>query len=211
MKKYKLELYGWEVEAVGHSLTDKQVKDIKSLMKKEEVEELWEVRHEIEENDILHDWWSPDLFHETSPLDNSALYCYLYEQDLESVTLSKEISKWQFHDMVHAWEVLGDDKGDDLNSTYCAIPEYIKDVDNVLCSFDENKGGLQEYEFESDTIPTPKDFYYSNGCIETPDGDWDIIDKLFFKDKELDVTDYGDNTGKASTVEIYMKDDKFIR
>ena len=205
MKKYKLELYGWEVEAVGHSLTDKQVKDIKSLMKKEEVEELWEVRHEIEENDILHDWWSPDLFHETSPLDNSALYCYLYDED------GKEIAKWQFHDMVHAWEVLGDDKGDDLNSTYCAIPEYIKDVDNVLCSFDENKGGLQEYEFESDTIPTPKDFYYSNGCIETPDGDWDIIDKLFFKDKELDVTDYGDNTGKASTVEIYMKDDKFIR
>ena len=205
MKKYKLELYGWEVEAVGHSLTDKQVKDIKSLMKKEEVEELWEVRHEIEENDILHDWWSPDLFHETSPLDNSALYCYLNDED------GKEIAKWQFHDMVHAWEVLGDDKGDDLNSTYCAIPEYIKDVDNVLCSFDENKGGLQEYEFESDTIPTPKDFYYSNGCIETPDGDWDIIDKLFFKDKELDVTDYGDNTGKASTVEIYMKDDKFIR
>ena len=211
MKKYKLELYGWEVEATGHSVTDKQVEDIKSLMKKEEVEELWEVRHEIEENDILHDWWSPDLFHETSPLDNSALYCYLYEQDLESVTLSKEISKWQFHDMVHAWEVLGDDKGDDLNSTYCAIPEYIKDVDNVLCSFDENKGGLQEYEFESDTIPTPKDFYYSNGCIETPDGDWDTIDKLFFKGKELDVTDYGDNSGKASTVEIYMKDDKFIR
>ena len=205
MKKYKLELYGWEVEAVGHSLTDKQVKDIKSLMKKEEVEELWEVRHEIEENEILNDWWSPDLFHETSPLDNSALYCYLNDED------GKEIAKWQFHDMVHAWEVLGDDKGDDLNSTYCAIPEYIKDVDNVLCSFDENKGGLQEYEFESDTIPTPKDFYYSNGCIETPDGDWDIIDKLFFKDKELDVTDYGDNTGKASTVEIYMKDDKFIR
>ena len=205
MKKYKLELYGWEVEAVGHSLTDKQVKDIKSLMKKEEVEELWEVRHEIEENEILNDWWSPDLFHETSPLDNSALYCYLNDED------GKEIAKWQFHDMVHAWEVLGDDKGDDLNSTHCAIPEYIKDVDNVLCSFDENKGGLQEYEFESDTIPTPKDFYYSNGCIETPDGDWDIIDKLFFKDKELDVTDYGDNTGKASTVEIYMKDDKFIR
>ena len=65
MKKYKLELYGWEVEAVGHSLTDKQVKDIKSLMKKEEVEELWEVRHDLEENEILNDWWSPDLFHET--------------------------------------------------------------------------------------------------------------------------------------------------
>lgn len=203
MKKYRLELYGWEVEATGHSLTDKQVEDIKSLMKKEEVEELWEVRSEIEENEILNDWWSPDLFHETSPLDNSALYCYLYEDDVE-------ITKWQFHDIPSSWEVIGDDKADELNSIHCAIPEYIEGVDNVLCSFDENKGGLQDYEFESDTVPTPKDFYYTNGCIETPEGDWDYVDKLFFKGKELDVTDYGDNSGKASTIHIYRKDDSII-
>ena len=203
MKKYKLELYGWEAEMVGHSLTDKQVKDIQDLMKKNEVEELWEIRHELEDEDVLHDWWSPDLFHETSPLDNSALYCYLYEDDVE-------ITKWQFHDIPSAWEVIGDDKADELNSIHCAIPEYIEGVDNVLCSFDENKGCLQEYEFESDTIPTPKDFYYTNGCIETPEGDWDYIDKLFFKGKELDITDWGDNSGKASTVHIYRKDESII-
>jgi len=203
MKKYKLELYGWEAEMVGHSLTDKQVKDIQDLMKKNEVEELWEVRHELEDEDVLQDWWSPDLFHETSPLDNSVLYCYLYEDNVE-------IKKWQFHDIPSAWEVIGDDKADELNSIHCAIPEYIEGVDNVLCSFDENKGCLQEYEFESDTIPTPKDFYYSNGCIETPEGDWDYIDKLFFKGKELDITDWGDNSGKASTVHIYRKDESII-
>ena len=64
-----------------------------------------------------------------------------------------------------------DDKADELNEVICAIPEYLKDVDNVLCSFDENKGCLSEYTFESDTIPTPKDFYYTNNCIETPEGD----------------------------------------
>ena len=201
MKKYRLELYGWEVEAVGHSLTDKQVEGIQSLMKEKEYGELWEARWDIEENEELglNDWWSPDLFHETSPLDNSALYCYLYEDDVE-------IAKWQFHDIPSSWEVLGDDKADELNSIHCAMPEYIEGVDNVLCSFDENKGCLQEYEFESDTIPTPKDFYYTNGCIETNDGDWDIIDKLFFKGVELDISDWGDNMGKASTVEIYRKD-----
>jgi len=164
---------------------------------------LWEVRHELEDEDVLQDWWSPDLFHETSPLDNSVLYCYLYEDNVE-------IKKWQFHDIPSAWEVIGDDKADELNSIHCAIPEYIEGVDNVLCSFDENKGCLQEYEFESDTIPTPKDFYYSNGCIETPEGDWDYIDKLFFKGKELDITDWGDNSGKASTVHIYRKDESII-
>ena len=201
MKKYRLELYGWEVEAVAHSLTDKQVEGIQSLMKEKEYGELWEARWDIEENEELglNDWWSPDLFHETSPLDNSALYCYLYEDDVE-------ITKWQFHDIPHAWEIIGDDKADELSSVHCAMPEYIKGVDNILCSFDENKGCLQEYEFESDTIPTAKDFYYTNGCIETNDGDWDIIDKFFFKGTELDAEFNGDTTGKASTVEIYRKD-----
>jgi hypothetical protein len=200
MKKYKLSLYGWEVEAVGHSLTDKQVEDIQSLMKKNEVEELWEVRHDLEDEEILPDWWSPDLFHETSPLDNSALTGYLYDEN------DKTVLEFQFHDIPHACEVIGDEEADKLNTTYCAMPEYIEGVDNVLCSFDENKGGLQEYEFESDTVPTPKDFYYTNGCIETEDGDWDIIDKLFFKGVELDISDWGDNMGKASTVEIYRTD-----
>ena len=200
MKKYKLSLYGWEVEAVGHSLTNEKVEEIQNLMKKNKVEELWEVRHELEDEEILPDWWSPDLFHETSPLDNSALYCYLYDED------EKEISTFQFHDIPSSWEVIGDEEADKLNTIHCAMPEYIEGVDNILCSFDENKGGLQEYEFESDTVPTAKDFYYTNGCIETDDGDWDIIDKLFFKGVELDISDWGDNMGKASTVEIYRKD-----
>ena len=113
--------------------------------------------------------------------------------------------------MLPAWEVVGDDKADELNEVICAIPEYLKDVDNVLCSFDENKGCLSEYTFESDTIPTPKDFYYTNNCIETPEGDWDVIDRIFFKGEELDLDDWGDTTGKASTVEIYRKDGTIIR
>ena len=169
-------------------------------MKKNEVGELWQIRHELEDEEILPDWWSPDLFHETSPLDNSALHCYLYDED------EKEISTFQFHDIPSSWEVIGDEEADKLNTIHCAMPEYIEGVDNILCSFDENKGGLQEYEFESDTVPTAKDFYYTNGCIETDDGDWDIIDKLFFKGVELDISDWGDNMGKASTVEIYRKD-----
>ena len=32
MAKYKLEMYGWEVEATGHSITDEQVKKIQDLM-----------------------------------------------------------------------------------------------------------------------------------------------------------------------------------
>ena len=206
MKKYRLELYGWDVETVGHSITDKQVEQIQSLMKEQGHDEVWEVRHDLEDyaQIDLPDWWSPDLLHETKPLDNSALRCYLYDED------NKE-TIWDFHEMLPAWEVVGDDKADELNEVICAIPEYLKDVDNILCSFDENKGCLSEYTFESDTIPTPKDFYYTNNCIETPEGDWDVIDRIFFKGEELDLDDWGDTTGKASTVEIYRKDGTIIR
>ena len=44
MAKYKLEMYGWEVESTGHSITDEQVKSIEDLIKTKGVDELWEVR-----------------------------------------------------------------------------------------------------------------------------------------------------------------------
>jgi hypothetical protein len=42
--KYKLEMYGWSVEAMGHSLNDSQVKSIQDLMESNGYSELWEVR-----------------------------------------------------------------------------------------------------------------------------------------------------------------------
>ena len=49
MAKYKLNCYGWSLEAIGKSLTDEQVKKIEDLMKKAGYEELWEVRYDLEE------------------------------------------------------------------------------------------------------------------------------------------------------------------
>ena len=81
-----------------------------------------------------------------------------------------------------------------------------EDIDNIFVTFDENKGGVAEFEpFESDDVPTAKDFCYQSGDVGTPDGDWDFVSKVYFKGKELDVYDHLDNRGKASTVEIYRK------
>ena len=60
--KYKLEMYGWEVEATGHSLTDEQVKSIQDLMETNGADELWEVRHDIELEGIVDDLYNPDLY-----------------------------------------------------------------------------------------------------------------------------------------------------
>ena len=60
MAKYKLEMYGWEVESTGHSITDEQVKSIEDLIKTKGVNELWEVRFDIEDEGILEDLYNPD-------------------------------------------------------------------------------------------------------------------------------------------------------
>jgi hypothetical protein len=64
--------------------------------------------------------------------------------------------------------------------------------------------------FESDEVPTPKDFFYLPGDIATPEGDFDFISKIFFKGKELEIDNYLDSSGKASTAQIFAKDGKTI-
>jgi len=205
--KYKLEMYGWEVEATGHSLTDEQVKSIQDLMEVNEVDELWEVRHDIEIEGIVDDLYNPDLYHVSRGLDNSGLWFSLRDDN------DKEVLRFEPSDMSDIYETLGDSADDIPYEGYLAIPgEGDKSkVNNILSIFDENKGGICEYEmFESDEVPTAKDFCVQNGDIGTPDGDWDFISKVFYKGKELEVYDHLDNRGKASTVEIYRKDGSTI-
>jgi hypothetical protein len=207
MGKYKLEMYGWEVEATGHSLTDEQVKQIQDLMETNGYSELWEVRNDIEEEGIIDDLFNPDLYHVSRGLDNGALWFSLKDEK------DVEVLRFDLKEMGDFYETLGDAADDVPYEGYLAIPGEGErsEVDNILAIFDENKGGIAEYEpFESDTQPTPNDFCYQNGDIGTPDGDWDFISKIYFKGKELEVYDHLDNRGKAATVEIYRKNDPTI-
>ena len=50
--KYKLEVYGWSMESMAHSLNDQQLEDIEILMKDNNYKELWETRFELETEDF---------------------------------------------------------------------------------------------------------------------------------------------------------------
>ena len=202
MAKYKLEMYGWEVESTGHSITDEQVKSIEDLIKTKGVDELWEVRFDLEDEGIIEDLYNPDLWHVSRASDNGGLWFVVNDEN------GKEVLTFNGEDMNDFYEVLGDDADDVPYEGYLAIPgEGDKSkVENIFVTFDENKGGVAEFEpFESDTVPTAKDFCYQSGDIGTPEGDWDFVSKVFFRGKELDVYDNLDNRGKSSTVEIYRK------
>ena len=200
MAKYKLNCYGWSLEAIGKSLTDEQVKKIEDLMKKAGYEELWEVRYDLEELlDI--DIWDGDLFHVSKAFDNGTMY-FTVEDDMEKQVLSFDI-----------------DQTGELDENYYEENDYIgydsfpneTEPRNVYLSVDENKGGLYYMEFDSEEIPKPEDFTYTTGSIETPNGDWDFIDKIFYKGEELEVVDWLDNSGKSSTLEIFTHDDRIIK
>ena len=202
MTKYKLNCYGWSLEAIGKLLTDEQVKKIEDLMKKAGYEELWEVRHDLDALlDI--DIWDGDLFHVSKAFDNGTMY-FTVEDDMEKEVLAFDIDETGDLDVDYY------DKNDYVN--YDTFPKDQKlKPRNTYLSVDENKGGLYYMEFEDDKVPSSKDFTFTTGCIETPNGDWDFIDKIFYKGEELEIVDWLDNSGKSSTLEIFTHDDRILK
>lgn len=171
-------MYGWSVEAMGHSLNDSQVKSIQDLMESNGYSEFWEVRNDLEEVGVIDDIYSPDLFHESRGLANDALWFVVSDEN------NKEVLKFIAKDMGDFYEVLGDAADDVPYEGYLAIPGRgdSSEVDNILATFDEGKGGIAGFEtFESDTVPKPMDFGYQKGDIATPDGDWDSYPKCILK------------------------------
>ena len=207
MAKYKLKVYGWEMEAVAHSITDEQVEAIQELVDENEYDELTEARWELEDEGILDDFYNPDLFHMSAPMDNGNTWFELEDEE------GNVVLKFDDKEVGDIYDLVGDDDVIEEKypyPSYVAIPEDMDGVDNILISFDENKGGIYEMELESDEVPTAKDFCYQSGSVDTPEGDWDYIARIFFKDQLLEVADHLDNRGKASTMQIFRKDGSMI-
>lgn len=204
MTKYKLHVYGWEIEALGHSITNDQVQRIKALMEENGYDRVWECLDDLEEKGILDDIYGADLFHISRALDNGTLRLQVWDENEQNIIL-----EFEQKDLGDFNELIGDD--DFIQEKfpfegYMTYPEDMEGVENILFIAHENKGGVAELRFESDEIPTAKDFCFLTGSVGTPESDWDFISKFFFKGQPLEFYDNLDNTGKATTVEIYTKD-----
>jgi hypothetical protein len=196
--KYTLNCYGWQMEAIGKSLTDEQVSKIKEFMNENGYENLWEARFELDQLlDI--DIWDGELFHLSKAFDNGGMNFVIEDEE------GKDVLKFDIQDMLALDEVIDDYYTHNRLEEYNAFPNE-NGNNNVLLMVDENKGGLYYMNFESDDVPTVEDFTFMTGSIVTPEGDYDYIDKIFFKTVELEIEDYLDNSGKASTVELFTSD-----
>jgi hypothetical protein len=193
--KYTLKTYGWEMDVVAKSLTDEQVSDIKNLMEENGYDDLWMARFDLE-SELGIDIWDGDLFRLGKAFDNGTMSCVIHDEE------GKELLMFEIKEIKHIGDIEDDYYEKNGYDVYNAYPSE-DGPKNVYLSVDENKGGLYQMEFESDEVPTKEDFTYSVGNIETPDGDWDFISKIFFKGKELEIVEWLDNSDKAATVEIY--------
>jgi len=145
MAKYKLEVYGWEMEATAHTLTNEQVERIKELMEEKGYNELWECRWDLEEEGIVNDIHDGDLFHISKALNNGNVYFRVLNEKDEVILEFEEKDLGDYYDLI------GDDDFIEENypyEGYLAIPEDMGNVDNILFTADENKGGIVEFLFE---------------------------------------------------------------
>lgn len=199
MSKYTLNTYGWSFEAICKSLTDEQVQIIKDKMEEEGFSELHEIRFDLDELLDL-DFWDGEIFHKTEAFDNGTMTFQVIDEEGNKVSEFGIDETADLYDTIEDFDVKYDYR------SYSAIPEYNIPPTNLYLSVDENKGGIFTFTLESDTVPDASDFTYSTGSIDTPEGDYDFINQIFFKGQPLEIEDYLDNSGKASSVMIFTLD-----
>jgi len=199
MSKYTLNTYGWSFEAICKSLTDEQVQIIKDKMEEEGFSELHEIRFDLDELLDL-DFWDGEVFHKTEAFDNGTMTFQVIDEEGNKVSEFGIDETADLYDTIEDFDVKYDYR------SYSAIPEYNIPPTNLYLSIDENKGGIFTFTLESDTVPGASDFTYSTGSIDTPEGDYDFINQIFFKGQPLEIEDYLDNSGKASSVMIFTLD-----
>jgi hypothetical protein len=204
MAKYTLNTYGWSFEAICKTLTDEQVQLIKDKMEEEGFTELHEIRFDLDELLDL-DFWDGEVFHKTEAFDNGTMTFQVIDEE------GNKVSEFGIGETADLYETIEDFDDKYKYRSHSAIPEYHIPPTNLYLSVDENKGGIFTFTFESDTAPVASDFTYSSGSVETHDGDYDFIDKIFFKGQPLEIKDYIDNWGKSSSCMIYTLDGDTIK
>lgn len=203
MAKYTVNTYGWSFEAICKSLTDEQVQLIREKMDEEGHTKLHEIRFDLDEL-LEFDIWDGEIFHTTEAFDNGTMRFEILDEE------GNKVSEFGVNDISSLYDVIEDYDDKYKYKTYNAVPQYNIPPTNLYLSVDENKGGIHTFTIESDTVPVASDFTVSSGSIDTPDGDYDFIDQVFFKGEPLEIEDYLDNTGKASSCMMFTLDGEDI-
>jgi hypothetical protein len=184
--KYTLEFIGYENHIQTKSLSNDET--------------------EVAEWDIADVWELEDL-HLAGEGDFEK--CALRYDDPLSICVSdangKQILKLSYADLRHFSEVenLSDKNWD---KRLCVDPEYTDDYENTIFLEKGFKGSAFCFTLESDVPPTKEDFLLSSFCIETPQGDYDLVGNLIFKGEILVEDELESGSHNGSWMYLFKSD-----
>ena len=195
MTKYILVIGGWELNASGHQLTNEEVEKLKNHMSENGIDDLSSMGFDIE-GVLNYDIFDANMWVMDKPLWNGTPHFMVFKSD----DMENRVLEFEEKEMSDHYEV---DENADYGDTFNGFP-IEGEEENIILWLEENKGWICDFEFESDEIPTAKDFSMVGGCIETPNGDWDFIDKMYFKGKELQMNfNYQQTRGIGLTIKLW--------
>jgi hypothetical protein len=175
IKKYVLVLQGWDISASGYSLTKDEVEKLYTYMSENDMDDISQLGDDI--FDIIdHYPFDGNMWNLSKPLDESLSFMLYDANDMDNPIL-----EFDADDMTDHYDVDPTYEVDDVNGYPAKGQE-----ENILIQIEQNKGRLGECVFESEEIPTAKDFSLGYNCIYQPDGDLNFINNIYYKGNKLD-------------------------
>ena len=196
--KYTLTLRGPGFDGSAHKLTDDEVTTLNDYMEDNLLSspnELYGELPELLEGYSYSDtnWWS-----DFRPMASENLEFVLTDPKKNIIwkkTLEEMLEPADTEDFPYPDDAI------DVSKSLDAVP--CDDYPNLLLVYEEIKGTIVSYTIESDTAPKAEEIAYTKQTLETPDSEIDLLDKVFYKGRELE-REYDKELwrGKELTIQI---------
>lgn len=204
MGTYKLLVSGFGMESSSHNLTSDEVQKLRNEKEMNGYDEFSEMYSDLPDLLEGYDHYDTNWWVTSRPYVNDRLMFTLMDEN-EKVIWEK---KWEeISNIYDLQDKLGEIPGsEEVSQLIDAYPHI--GHENILCLIEDVKGTLCNYYIESDEEPKPEDFAFTSQSLESPEFDYEVMDKMFYKTQELEK-EFEDQwvTGKSLDVYVFTLED----
>lgn len=199
MAKYKLCVLGLGMEGCAHTLTNEEVQKLRDYKDENSHDEYSQMYSELPEilESFEHgntNWWTA-----SRPYVNSSLRFVLKNENNEVLWETPHTETSDVYELNEKYDLLED--FENATENFDAYPH--DGHENILCIIEDVKGTICNYIIESDEVPVVEDFGFTSPSLESPVFDYEYLDKMFFKNKELEK-DFEDELIRGKSLDIYV-------